>query len=120
MPKEKNDVLEKLKKLAKEQKSKDLKREKKHRKDKKKHKEDKEKEKKRDVRTPMTKEDYEKKRSVIRTVYDADTGRMRRVRATGEIVDSIVTREQHRQINKKSTLMDGLTYQSNLMNQHKE
>ncbi|CAO3645260.1 unnamed protein product [Mucor hiemalis] len=106
MPKEKNDVLEKLKKLAKEQKDKDLKKEK--------SKKEKKNKKDKDVRTPMTKEDYEKKRSVIRTVYDADTGRMRRVRATGEIVDSIITREQHRQINKMSTLTDGLTYQSNL------
>lgn len=69
MPKEKNDVLEKLKKLAKEQKDKDLKKEK--------SKKEKKNKKDKDVRTPMTKEDYEKKRSVIRTVYDADTGRMR-------------------------------------------
>lgn len=71
--KKRNDnVLEQLRKLAKEHnkkqkesKDKDRKRkEKKHRSEEK-------------SMTPMTKEDYEKKRSIIKTEYDPDTGRMR-------------------------------------------
>ncbi|KAK4509069.1 serine/threonine protein kinase, AGC [Mucor velutinosus] len=60
---------------------------------------------------PMTKDEYEKKRSIITTEYDAQTGRMRRKRATGEILESIVTKEQHLKINQMSTFMDGLSYQ---------
>ncbi|KAL9558465.1 hypothetical protein MBANPS3_000883 [Mucor bainieri] len=60
---------------------------------------------------PMTKEEYEKKRSTITTEYDAQTGRMRRKRATGEILETIVTKEQHLKINQMATLMDGLSYQ---------
>ncbi|KAL7314891.1 hypothetical protein PS15m_006406 [Mucor circinelloides] len=94
---DKPDVLEQLRKLAK------------------KHKKSKEKSSKKTATDkamiPMTKDEYEKKRSIITTEYDAQTGRMRRKRATGEILESIVTKEQHLKINKMSTLMDGLSYQ---------
>lgn len=59
------DVLEQLKKLAKKQKKKILKSSNK-------------KESKADnAMIPMTKEAYEKQRSIIKTEYDAQTGRMR-------------------------------------------
>ncbi|CAO0799216.1 unnamed protein product [Mucor circinelloides] len=97
---DKPDVLEQLRKLAK------------------KHKKSREKSSKKTATAatdkamiPMTKNEYEKKRSIITTEYDAQTGRMRRKRATGEILESIVTKEQHLKINKMSTLMDGLSYQ---------
>jgi hypothetical protein len=66
------DVLEQLRKLAKEQKKKDSKKKtKRERKDKK---------VKKDMSmTPMTKQDYEKKHDTIRTQLDPQTGRLRQV-----------------------------------------
>ncbi|KAI8889102.1 hypothetical protein K501DRAFT_209085, partial [Backusella circina FSU 941] len=106
------DVLEQLRKLAKEQKKKDSK--------KKEKKGKKEKSVKKDNMTPMTKEDYEKQHNTIRTQLDPQTGRLRRVRATGEILESIVTKEQHYQINKTATRGDGLYYQTTLYNAAKD
>ncbi|CDH53601.1 predicted protein [Lichtheimia corymbifera JMRC:FSU:9682] len=63
---------------------------------------------------PQTKEDYEKQRSVIRHEYDPETGRMRLVRGSGEILESLVSRDQHRQINKTATMTDGLTFQKHV------
>ncbi|KAL0090596.1 nuclear RNA-splicing-associated protein-domain-containing protein [Phycomyces blakesleeanus] len=68
-------------------------------------------------RTPMvpkTKEVYEKERSVINREYDPQTGRMRLVRATGEILESIVSRDQQYQINKAATIGDGIAYQAQI------
>ncbi|GAN04696.1 hypothetical protein MAM1_0071d04160 [Mucor ambiguus] len=91
------DVLEQLRKLAKKhKKSKDT---------------SSEKAASCNAMTPMTKDEYERKRSTITTEYDAQTGRMRRKRATGEILETIVTKEQHLKINQMSTWMDGLSYQ---------
>ncbi|KAJ8660732.1 hypothetical protein O0I10_003375 [Lichtheimia ornata] len=63
---------------------------------------------------PQTKEDYEKQRSVIRHEYDPETGRMRLVRGSGEILESLVSRDQHRQINKTATMTDGMTFQKHV------
>ncbi|KAI8388714.1 nuclear RNA-splicing-associated protein-domain-containing protein [Radiomyces spectabilis] len=71
----------------------------------------------RQVMVPMTKESYEKERSIIRRELDPDTGRMRLVRATGEILESVVTRDQHRAINKTATLSDGINFQARLSQQ---
>ncbi|KAI7867206.1 nuclear RNA-splicing-associated protein-domain-containing protein [Spinellus fusiger] len=62
--------------------------------------------------TPKTKAVYDKERSVIRSVYDPQTGRTRRVRATGEVLETIVTRDQHYQINKTAKQGDGVFYQA--------
>ncbi|KAI8981675.1 nuclear RNA-splicing-associated protein-domain-containing protein [Mycotypha africana] len=73
-----------------------------------------------EVMTPMTKEDYEKQRSIIRTELDPQTGRMRRVRATGEILESIVSKEEHHRINKLSTMNDGLSYSRTIIKKSME
>ncbi|KAI8997140.1 nuclear RNA-splicing-associated protein-domain-containing protein [Pilobolus umbonatus] len=98
----KEELLDQLKKLAKEHNKKEKKQERV------------EKSVVADDRTPMTKESYDKKRSTILTKYDPETGRIRKVRATGEVLETIVTRDQHQKINKMATMGDGIHYQSNL------
>lgn len=76
-------------------------------------------------RGPMTKEEWEKQQSIVRRVYDPDTGRhrcfsyasmqciqhfryiisCRLVKGDGEIVEEIVSREQQRNINRVSELI---------------
>jgi DNA modification methylase len=63
---------------------------------------------------PMTQKDYEKSQSVIRRVVDPDTGRSRLVKGDGEILEEIVSKEQHRAINRVATQGDGLSFQSGL------
>ena len=48
----------------------------------------------------MTKEEYERQQSVVRRVYDPDTGRHRLVKGDGEIIEEIVSRERQKAINK--------------------
>ena len=52
------------------------------------------------ARGPMTKEEYERQQSVVRRVFDPDTGRHRLVKGDGEIIEEIVSREQQKAINK--------------------
>lgn len=59
---------------------------------------------------PMTKEEWEKKQSVIRRVYDPETGRDRLVKGDGEILEEIVSYQRHKEINKQATQGDGLYY----------
>ena len=48
----------------------------------------------------MTKEEYERQQSVVRRVYDPDTGRHRLIKGDGEIIEEIVSRERQKVINK--------------------
>jgi Nuclear RNA-splicing-associated protein len=59
---------------------------------------------------PMTREQYEAEQSKVREVYDPETGRMRLVRGSGEIIERIVSREAHQQINQQATRGDGATF----------
>lgn len=59
---------------------------------------------------PMTREQYEQQQSVIREVYDAETGRYRLVRGTGEIIERIVSKDAHAAINRQATLGDGASF----------
>ncbi|XP_061166370.1 ADP-ribosylation factor-like protein 6-interacting protein 4 isoform X2 [Saccostrea echinata] len=59
---------------------------------------------------PMTKEEWEKQQSVVRRVYDPETGRNRLVKGDGEILEEIVSKERHKQINKQATQGDGLFF----------
>ncbi|WAR03776.1 AR6P4-like protein [Mya arenaria] len=59
---------------------------------------------------PMTKEEWEKKQSTIRHMYDPETGRNRLVRGDGEILEEIVSKDRHRDINKQATHGDGTFY----------
>jgi Nuclear RNA-splicing-associated protein len=66
-------------------------------------------------RGPMTREQYEAERSVVRQVYDAETGRVRLVRGTGEIIEQIVSRDDHLRINRTATRGDGASYASQVL-----
>lgn len=63
-------------------------------------------------KAPETREEYEKRQSVIRRVVDPETGRTRLIKGDGEILEEIVTRDRHREINKLATQTDGQVYQN--------
>ncbi|KAM5191348.1 ADP-ribosylation factor-like protein 6-interacting protein 4 isoform 3-T3 [Mantella aurantiaca] len=60
---------------------------------------------------PMTKEEWDARQSVIRRVVDPETGRMRLIKGDGEVLEEIVSRDKHRDINKQATANDGFTFQ---------
>ncbi|KAM9394424.1 ADP-ribosylation factor-like protein 6-interacting protein 4 [Pholidichthys leucotaenia] len=66
------------------------------------------------TKRPLTKEEYEARQSVIRKVVDPETGRTRLVRGEGEIIEEIVSRERHKEINKQATKGDGNAFQRKL------
>ncbi|XP_051975102.1 ADP-ribosylation factor-like protein 6-interacting protein 4 isoform X2 [Xyrauchen texanus] len=66
------------------------------------------------TKRPMTKEEYEARQSVIRRVYDSETGRTRLIRGDGEILEEIVSQERHKEINKQATKGDGDAFQKRL------
>ncbi|XP_043496282.1 suppressor protein SRP40 isoform X1 [Polistes fuscatus] len=63
---------------------------------------------------PITKEEWEKKQSLIRRVYDDETGRYRLIKGEGEIMEEIVSRERHKEINRQATKGDGDYFQARL------
>jgi hypothetical protein len=65
---------------------------------------------------PMSREQYEAQQSQIREVYDEESGRVRLVRGTGEIIERVVTRDQHLSINQRATRGDGSSFAKNIMN----
>ncbi|XP_061758574.1 ADP-ribosylation factor-like protein 6-interacting protein 4 [Nerophis ophidion] len=66
------------------------------------------------TRRPLTKEEYDARQSVIRKVVDPETGRTRLVRGEGEIIEEMVSRERHKDINKQATKGDGNSFQRTL------
>merc|ERR1739838_178965 len=63
---------------------------------------------------PMTPAEWAARQSVVRRVYDEETGRSRLVRGDGEILEECVSRQCHLEINKKATQSDGLYFQAKL------
>lgn len=63
---------------------------------------------------PMTQAEWEARQSVVRRVYDEETGRSRLVKGDGEILEEIVSRERHLEINKIATRGDGASFQNRL------
>ncbi len=59
---------------------------------------------------PMRKEEYEAQQKVVREVFDEQSGRYRLVRGTGEIIERIVSRDDHERINKIATKGDGMSF----------
>ncbi|KAH9502446.1 ADP-ribosylation factor-like protein 6-interacting protein 4 [Bulinus truncatus] len=59
------------------------------------------------IMKPMTKEEWEKQQSIIRRVIDEETGRERLIKGDGEILEEIVSRNRHVEINKMATKGDG-------------
>ena len=66
---------------------------------------------------PMRKEDWEAQESVIREVVDPITGRTRLVKGSGEILERIVSRQQHTQINRQATKGDGASFMAGILGQ---
>jgi len=65
---------------------------------------------------PMTQEQYKAQQAIIREVYDPESGRMRLVRGTGEIIERIVRKEDHLRINQIATRTDSWSYTRSMMN----
>ena len=63
---------------------------------------------------PMTKEEWDKRQQVIRKVYDEETGRHRLIKGDGEVLEEIVSKDRHREINRQATRGDGSFFQSQL------
>ncbi|XP_014291492.1 ADP-ribosylation factor-like protein 6-interacting protein 4 [Halyomorpha halys] len=71
---------------------------------------------KRKKMAPMTKEEWEKKQSIIKRVYDSETGRHRLIKGSGEVLEEIVSKDMHKKINKQATIGDGNFFQTKLSN----
>jgi len=68
----------------------------------------------RNMRVPMTKEMWEKQQSVVRREFDSDTGRVRLVKGSGEILEECVSKERQREINRQATVGDGQAFQRDI------
>ncbi|ORY30316.1 hypothetical protein BCR33DRAFT_714903 [Rhizoclosmatium globosum] len=65
------------------------------------------------TRTPMVPqrpEEFEREQQQVRRIIDPIDGRSRLVKGTGEIIEEIVSRERHHEINKQATKGDGAVY----------
>jgi hypothetical protein len=58
---------------------------------------------------PMTKEMYEREANKVRQVFDPNTGRVRLVKGTGEILEQMVSKAEQKRIRELSTRWDGQT-----------
>ncbi|XP_067617490.1 ADP-ribosylation factor-like protein 6-interacting protein 4 [Eurosta solidaginis] len=63
--------------------------------------------------TPVTPEEYHQRQNQMRRVVDSSTGRVRLIRGDGEVMEEIVTKEQHTKINNLATKTDGEIFQKN-------
>lgn len=63
---------------------------------------------------PMTKDEWEKRQSLVRRVYDPKTGRNRLVKGDGEILEDIVSYSRHKEINKQATKSDSECFQQKM------
>jgi len=61
---------------------------------------------------PMTKDEWDKRQSVVKRVYDESSGRHRLIKGDGEVIDEIVSRDRHKAINQQATKGDGDFFQS--------
>ncbi|KAH8291985.1 hypothetical protein KR054_002935 [Drosophila jambulina] len=61
---------------------------------------------------PETPEEYQRRQSQIRREVDPVTGRTRLIKGDSEVLEEIVTKERHADINKKATRGDGEYYEA--------
>ncbi|XP_017084194.1 ADP-ribosylation factor-like protein 6-interacting protein 4 [Drosophila eugracilis] len=61
---------------------------------------------------PETPEEYQRRQSQIRKEVDPITGRVRLIKGDSEVLEEIVTKERHAEINKKATRGDGEFYEA--------
>ncbi|KAJ3295626.1 anaphase-promoting complex subunit Hcn1 [Rhizoclosmatium sp. JEL0117] len=59
---------------------------------------------------PQRPEEFEREQQQVRRIIDPIDGRSRLVKGTGEIIEEIVSRERHHEINKQATKGDGAVY----------
>ncbi|KAL5285161.1 ARL6IP4 family protein [Megaselia abdita] len=64
------------------------------------------------VRAPEKPEEYAARQKKIRRVKDEETGRVRLVKGDGEILEEIVSKKRHQEINKQATKSDGDFFKS--------
>lgn len=64
---------------------------------------------------PMTRAQYDAQQSIVREVYDEQTGRYRLIRGTGEVIERMVSRSQHLAINQQATRGDGGSFARSVM-----
>ncbi|XP_037955385.1 ADP-ribosylation factor-like protein 6-interacting protein 4 [Teleopsis dalmanni] len=62
---------------------------------------------------PETPEEYKKRQNIIRRVEDPVTGRTRLIKGDGEILEEIVSKHKHNEINKNATRRDGQYFEKN-------
>ncbi|XP_026333513.1 ADP-ribosylation factor-like protein 6-interacting protein 4 [Hyposmocoma kahamanoa] len=67
---------------------------------------------------PMTKEEWEKRQSIVRRVLDEESGRYRLIKGDGEVLEEIVSRDRHKQINRQATQADGAFFQAQTVYKH--
>lgn len=63
---------------------------------------------------PQSKEEYDEKQSTIKRVFDEESGRYRLIRGDGEIIEEIVSKSRHEEINRQATKADGETFKQKL------
>lgn len=63
------------------------------------------------VRAPESREDYEARQSQVKRVFDADTGRTRLIKGDGEVIEEIVSKQRHDEINRQATAAEGSNYE---------
>ncbi|CAO1426512.1 unnamed protein product [Diamesa serratosioi] len=59
---------------------------------------------------PETQEEYLLRQSVLRREVDPETGRIRLIKGDGEIIEEIVSRDRHHEINKQATQTDAQVF----------
>lgn len=69
---------------------------------------------------PETKEQYDARQSIIRRVFDPETGRNRLIKGDGEILEECVSRDRHMQINRQATRGDGDYFESKMFGYKKK
>lgn len=60
--------------------------------------------------TPMSKQQYDAEQAVVREVLDPETNRLRLIRGSGEVIERIISRQEHAHINAAATRGDGVAF----------
>lgn len=64
---------------------------------------------------PETPEEFQRRQNQMRREVDPVTGRIRLIKGDSEILEEIVSKDRHREINKQATSGDGAYYESQSM-----
>lgn len=61
---------------------------------------------------PETPEEFQRRQNQMRREVDPVTGRIRLIKGDSEVLEEIVSKDHHRQINKQATSGDGAYFES--------